>query len=44
MGMDISTEATKIETGAIPAATFTLPAGYQTEDLGKKLREGAKGR
>jgi hypothetical protein len=39
MGLDISTLATKIETGAIPAATFALPAGYKVEDMGKKLRE-----
>ena len=44
MGMDITTEATAIDTGAIPAATFALPAGYATEDLGKKLREGVKGK
>ena len=39
MGMDISTLATKVETGAIPAATFTLPEGYKVEDMGKKLKE-----
>jgi len=44
MGMDVSTEAIRIDTGAIPAATFALPAGYATEDLGRKLREGAKGK
>lgn len=39
MGVDVATLATRIETGAIPAATFTLPAGYKVEDMGKKLRE-----
>ena len=45
MGMDVSTLATRIETGPVPGATFVLPAGYKEEDLGKKLREQmAKGR
>lgn len=39
MGMDVQMEATKVETGPIPAATFALPAGYKVEDEGKKLRE-----
>ena len=39
MGMDVSTLATRIETGPIPASTFALPAGYAVEDLGKKMRE-----
>ena len=39
MGMDLSTLATRIETGYIPAATFVLPAGYQLEDMGKEMRE-----
>ncbi|WP_316413853.1 DUF4412 domain-containing protein [Mesoterricola silvestris] len=39
MGMDVATEATKIEQGPVPAATFTLPAGYKIEDAGKKMRE-----
>ena len=42
MGMDFSTEATKIETGAIPAAVFALPEGYLVEDMGKKMREEMK--
>jgi hypothetical protein len=37
MGVDITTEATAIASGPIPASTFVLPAGYTTEDLGKKL-------
>lgn len=44
MGMDVSSEATKIDTGAIPAATFALPSSYKMEDLGKKMREQAKGK
>ena len=39
MGMDISTLATRIETGPIPASTFNLPEGYAVEDLGRKMRE-----
>jgi hypothetical protein len=39
MGVDISTLAAKIETGAIPAATFVLPTGYTVEDMGRKMRE-----
>jgi hypothetical protein len=39
MGVDVSTLAAKIESGAIPAATFALPTGYKVEDMGKKLRE-----
>lgn len=42
MGMDFTSEASKIDQGAIPAATFDLPAGYATEDVGKKMREGLK--
>jgi hypothetical protein len=45
MGINASTEATKVTEGPIPAVTFELPSGYKTEDLGKKLREeAAKGR
>jgi hypothetical protein len=45
MGVDVTTLATKIESGAIPAATFVLPTGYKVEDMGKKLREQmAKGK
>lgn len=39
MGMNASTEATKIEQAPLPASLFMLPAGYPVEDLGKKLRE-----
>jgi hypothetical protein len=39
MGMDLATEATRIDTGPIPAATFALPDGYATKDAGKELRE-----
>jgi len=39
MGMDVATEAVKIETIPIPANTFNLPEGYKVEDLGKKLQE-----
>ncbi len=39
MGMDVATEATRIEQGPVPAATFALPAGYKMEDAGKKMRE-----
>jgi hypothetical protein len=39
MGMDVTSEATKIDTGAIPAATFALPEGYPVKDAGKELRE-----
>ncbi len=39
MGIQVSTEATKVTEGPIPAATFQLPVGYKTEDQGKQLRE-----
>ena len=39
MGMDVASEATRIETDPIPAALFALPEGYKVEDAGKKLRE-----
>ncbi|BDU75178.1 DUF4412 domain-containing protein [Mesoterricola sediminis] len=42
MGMDAVTEATRVETGPIPAATFELPTGYRLEDAGKKLRAELK--
>jgi hypothetical protein len=42
---ELTSVATLIKEGAIPAATFSLPEGYKTEDTGKKLRESmAKGR
>ena len=39
MGVDVTTEATKIETTPIPATTFTLPDGYKVTDIGKQLKE-----
>lgn len=36
MGGDTTTEATEVKVGPIPAATFALPAGYTTEDTGKR--------
>jgi len=41
MGISTKTllEATKIETGAIPASMFELPKGYTMEDAGKKMVE-----
>jgi hypothetical protein len=42
MGMDVTSEATKVETGPLPATLFELPAGYKVEDLGQKLREDMK--
>ena len=39
MGMDVTTLATKVELGAIPASTFVLPDGYKVTDMGKKLKE-----
>jgi hypothetical protein len=39
MGMDVATEATRIEQTPVPSALFVLPAGYKMEDMGKKLRE-----
>ena len=41
MGINASTEATKISEGPIPASVFSLPTGYKTEDLGKQMREQA---
>jgi hypothetical protein len=43
MGMDVATEATKVETGPLPASLFTLP-DYKVEDMGKKLRQEMKGK
>jgi len=39
MGMDVATEALKIETGPILDSTFNLPNDYKMEDLGKKLQQ-----
>ncbi|MDR2560452.1 MAG: DUF4412 domain-containing protein [Holophagales bacterium] len=41
MGITTKTllEATKIETGSIPASMFELPKGYKMEDAGKKMVE-----
>ena len=39
MGMDVTSEAVKVETGPVPATLFVLPEGYKVEDAGKKLRE-----
>lgn len=36
MGTESTTEATEVKTSPIPASTFALPAGYKTEDVGKK--------
>lgn len=42
---DLTSVATAIKEGPIPAATFSLPEGYKVEDAGKKMRESmAKGR
>jgi len=37
MGADSAMEATEVKTSAIPASVFTLPDGYKTEDVGKKM-------
>jgi hypothetical protein len=39
IGVDSATEAESVKEGAIPDSAFALPAGYRTEDLGKKMRE-----
>jgi hypothetical protein len=39
MGSDSTLEATQIVEGPIAATVFALPAGYKTEDVGKKMRE-----
>lgn len=42
---DLTSVATAIKEGPIPAATFSLPEGYKVEDTGKKMRESlAKGK
>jgi len=41
MGINVSTEATKVTEGPIAASVFELPVGYKTEDLGKQMREQA---
>jgi len=42
---EVTSVATAIKEGPIPASTFTLPEGYKVEDTGKKMRESlAKGR
>ena len=42
MGMDSVTEAAEVKEADIPASVFTLPAGYKTEDQGKKLLKNSK--
>lgn len=37
MGSESTMEATEVKTTPIPASVFTLPAGYKTEDVGKKM-------
>ena len=37
MGTESTTEATEVKTSSIPASVFALPAGYKTEDTGKKM-------
>ena len=39
MNVNTATEATRIDFGPIPAATFALPRGYRVEDLGEKIRK-----
>ena len=42
---EVSSVATALKEGPIPAATFSLPEDYKVEDTGKKMRESmAKGR
>ena len=42
---DITSVATAVKEGPIPAGAFSLPEGYKLEDTGKKMRENmAKGR
>jgi hypothetical protein len=38
---EMTTEAIEVKEGPIAPAVFALPAGYKTEDTGKKLREQA---
>lgn len=40
MGVETEQEATEVSQHSIPDATFTLPAAYTVEDMGKKLRGG----
>jgi hypothetical protein len=41
---DLTSVATALKEGPIPASTFSLPEDYKVEDTGKKMREGlAKG-
>jgi hypothetical protein len=34
---ELTTEATEVKEGPIPATAFALPEGYKTEDLGQKM-------
>jgi hypothetical protein len=34
---EVTTEATEVKEGPIPASAFALPEGYKTEDLGAKM-------
>jgi hypothetical protein len=43
MNVNTATEATRIDFGPIPAATFALPRGYRVEDLGEKIRKALAG-
>ncbi len=38
MGMDTLQEATAVKEGPVADSTFTLPSGYQMEDLGAKMK------
>lgn len=38
----ITSEATEVKEGAIPASVFALPEGYKMEDTGKKMLEQAQ--
>lgn len=39
---ELLSEATDVSEAAIPASVFALPAGYATEDVGKKMVEQAR--
>lgn len=39
---EITTEATEVKEGPIPASTFELPAGYKSVDKGKELAKSFK--
>ena len=42
---EVTSEATEVKEGTIPASSFALPDGYKLVDAGKKMREDlAKGR